>query len=204
MTLSKLEIQQMLREMNVKFDADETYAELKHRLQQENHSLWLKSVSGDRGTQGTDKRVVVRKRRKTGSDAQDTDDRDLHSNRKATVGKNRRDEAHDHDRRNKPAYPSRPVDKPSPGQHWKSAADGTEPFNRTKNVFDSVLKRARNCCERCGVKCGEGKGRVELEPYYIEPLARGGGSTPSKTWWPFARCAARPWNQIHPPRKSRS
>jgi hypothetical protein len=46
MTLSKLEIQQMLREMNVKFDADETLDALKQRLQKEHHSLWLKSGVG--------------------------------------------------------------------------------------------------------------------------------------------------------------
>ncbi|WP_054690946.1 hypothetical protein [Desulfosarcina cetonica] len=57
MTLSKLEIQQMLREMNVKFDADETYDELKQRLQKENHSLWLKSVSGDRGATRPESKV---------------------------------------------------------------------------------------------------------------------------------------------------
>ena len=63
MTLSKLEIQQMLREMNVKFHADETYEELKQRFQQANHSLWLKSVSRDRTTAGRTEKILVRKRK---------------------------------------------------------------------------------------------------------------------------------------------
>lgn len=174
MALSKLEIQQMLREMNVKFDADETYAELKHRLQQENHSLWLKSVAGNRTAEGAGKRVVVRKRRKASPDTEPTDDRDGLSNQKATNGKRFRGDTFDHAQNNKPAYRSRPIEKPSPGQHWKPAAEGTEPFNRTKNVFDSVLKRAKNCCERCGAKSDEGVDAFELKPYYIQGLAEGG------------------------------
>lgn len=73
MTLSKLELQQMLREMNVKFSADETYEELKHRLQQENHSLWLKSVSKNRTANGGRSRVVVRRRKETRQPAGETD-----------------------------------------------------------------------------------------------------------------------------------
>ena len=64
MTLSKLEVQQMLREMNVKFSADETLDALKQRLQKENHSLWLKSVSGSRTADGKSEKVRVRKRKK--------------------------------------------------------------------------------------------------------------------------------------------
>ncbi|WP_372683019.1 HNH endonuclease, partial [Desulfosarcina sp.] len=69
---------------------------------------------------------------------------------------------------------SQAIDKPEPGKPWKAAADGTEPFNRKKNVFDSVLKRSRMCCECCGTRTGEGTGSDRLEPYYILPLLQGG------------------------------
>ena len=64
MALTKLELQQMLREMNVKFKADESYDELNRRLQQEHHNLWLKSVSNGRTASGGTGKKVIRKRKK--------------------------------------------------------------------------------------------------------------------------------------------
>jgi 5-methylcytosine-specific restriction enzyme A len=180
MALSKLEIQQMLREMNVKFDADESYEELRHRLQQENHSLWLKSVSGDRSPDGGSESIVVRRRKKkdpTEIEAADPSIQSARSNRPArsTLSESSaRRGATDHGRKPEPAYQTRTVEKPAPGKPWKSAADGTEPFNRTKNVFNSVLQRAKRCCERCGKKSGEGPDAFELEPCYIQPISQGG------------------------------
>jgi 5-methylcytosine-specific restriction enzyme A len=177
MTLSKLEIQQMLREMNVKFNADDTYEELKHRLQQENHSLWLKSVSGELTPSGASKNILVRKRKKEAS-AQD----------QATVSPDASLDgqlpqkpvergAGDYPRRPAPVYRPQPIDQPAPGKPWKAAADGTEPFNRKKNVFDTVLRRARMCCECCGIESGHGNEAIDLAPYYIHPLSQGGEHT---------------------------
>lgn len=174
MALSKLEIQQMLREMNVKFGADETYEDLKHRLQQENHSLWLKSVSGNRSTGGGKARVVVRKRRQTKPPVSETTDTESPATKNKVTKVTSRENLGDDGRKTKLVNRPRPMDKPEPGQHWKTAADGTQPFNRTKNVFSSVLRRAKFCCERCGKKSGKGPGAFELQPYYIQPLAEGG------------------------------
>jgi len=175
MALSKLEIQQMLREMNVKFDADESYEELKHRLQQENHSLWLKSVSGNRSTGSGRDNVIVRKRReKDRAGIEETEMATPSARSVSPTEKKERQRPADHGRRADAAYRTRSVEKPSPGQPWKPAADGTEPFNRTKNVFRSVLRRAKQCCERCGSEASEGSRAFELQACYIQPLEQGG------------------------------
>ena len=72
------------------------------------------------------------------------------------------------------AHRSQPIDKPAPGKPWKMAADGTEPFNRKKKVFDSVLKRCGMCCECCGIETDEGAGTHRLAPFHIQPLMQGG------------------------------
>lgn len=174
MTLSKLEIQQMLREMNIKFDAAETIETLRQRLQQENHNRWLKSVSGSRSAHGRTEKNLVRKRKKEGP-SQDpiTDSPGAAAKPETSVKPTRRNLA-DFTRKPEAALGAPPIEKPAPGKPWKAAADGTEPFNRKKNVFDSVLKRARMCCECCGTKTGEETGDGGLEPYHILPLSQGG------------------------------
>ncbi|BBO73934.1 hypothetical protein DSCW_13510 [Desulfosarcina widdelii] len=174
MELSKLEIQQMLREMNVKFSADETYEDLKQRLQKENQSLWLKSVSENRTQGDSSKRVVVRKRRKepdlqkSPSDASAEPD-NLRTQRKSS---SRSDAARAF--RRQPAAPRHSIEKPAPGKPWKEAANGTEPFNRKKKVFETVLRRSRMRCENCGKDCNAASGQTEMHPFHIIPLEHGG------------------------------
>lgn len=174
MTLSKLEIQQMLREMKIKFDADETYEALKQRLQQENHSRWLKSVSGKRSTGCRADKILVRKRKKKVPSQDPIIDPSSESIKPKTSGKPVTWIATGHPRKTESAHVSQSIEKPLPGKPWKAAADGTEPFNRKKNVFDSVLRRAKMCCECCGSKTDETTGADGLEPYHILPLAQGG------------------------------
>ncbi|HSO19213.1 MAG TPA: HNH endonuclease [Desulfosarcina sp.] len=172
MALTKLELQQMLREMNVKFHADETYDELKQRLQQEHHSLWLKSVSGDAGRGGGAPKKVIRKRRKPplSQDAVPDPSRAHPANAKPSSASRAV-------RSREPAYRRRPIEKPEPGKPWKAAAAGTEPFNRKRNVFASVLKRADMCCERCQKPYDEASAASGLQPFHIEPLSAGGEHT---------------------------
>jgi len=174
MELSKLEIQQMLREMNVKFSADETYEDLKQRLQKENQSLWLKSVSEDRKQGGSSKRVVVRKRRKEPASQKPPSGVPPEPDNLRTKGKSasRSDAARPH--RHQPAVPRHPIEKPAPGKPWKAAASGTEPFNRKKKVFATVLRRSRMCCENCGKECNAASGQSELQPFHILSLEEGG------------------------------
>lgn len=174
MTLSKLEIQQMLREMKVKFHADETYEALKQRLQQKNHSLWLESVSEKRTTAGGTENNIVRKRKKEGPPQDQAIDYPNSIAKPEASRKPAARSAPDYPHNADPTYRPQPIEKPIPGKPWKAAADGTEPFNRKKNVGDSVLRRARMCCEHCGAKAGEKIGAGDLELYHILPLSQGG------------------------------
>ncbi len=175
MALSKLEMQQMLREMGVKISADTTYEELKQLLQQENHSLWLKSIDENRSGASDQKRVVVRKRRRkpspepapTEAAAPETDKKLSERNTRKGASDDRH---HLADRSHQP----RSIEKPAAGKPWKPAADGTEPFNRTRHVFDSVLKRAKGCCERCGQQASPDQPDSKLQPHYIQSLSEGG------------------------------
>lgn len=174
MTLSKLEIQQMLREMNVKFKADETVEALKQRLQQENHQLWLKSVSENRTLAGETEKKGVKKRKKELADLYpQTDPPSASAKPKAPSTPTIRTSPYD-PHKSKPAYRPLTIEKPAPGKPWKAAAHGTEPFNRKKNVFDSVLRRAKMSCERCGIKSGQTAEPPDLKAYHIVPLTQGG------------------------------
>jgi hypothetical protein len=194
MALSKTEIQQMLREMNIKFEPDEPYEVLKQRLEQKNHSLWLKSVRGLAGS------VRVRKRPRpnplapqgrTGEPPRGA------SPPEGTSGPGR-STAPRPDR--KPAARPRPIEKPSAGKPWKTAADGTQPFNRTQNVFDFVLRRARHCCEGCGDRSGQLPGGGDLQPFHILPLPTGGEHSVKNV---VALCAAcREALEAHPSAKT--
>ena len=174
MTLSKLEIQQMLREMHIKFDADETLDALEQRLQQEHHRRWLKSVSESRSADGRNDNIRVRKRKKEGLSQNQITGPASEAAQPETSGRTTPRTAPGYPRKPEPAHGAQPIDKPAPGKPWKPAANGTEPFNRKKNVFDSVLRRARMCCECCGTKAGEEIGAEGLEPYHILPLSQGG------------------------------
>jgi 5-methylcytosine-specific restriction endonuclease McrA len=174
MTLSKQEIQQMLREMHIKFDADETLDALEQRLQQEHHRRWLKSVSESRFADGGNDRIRVRKRKKEVLSQNPIAGPPSESAQTETSGKTTPRTAPAYPRKPEPSHGTQPIDKPAPGKPWKAAADGTEPFNRKKNVFDSVLRRARMCCECCGTKAREEIGAEGLKPYHILPLSQGG------------------------------
>ena len=174
MTLSKLEIQQMLREMNVKFHADDTYEDLKLRLQHENHSRWLKSVSGNQTSAGSTEKVVVRKRKKETQPPDTISDSPTDSTDPKTTTLPSQHAVADHRQRPEPPYRQQSIEKPEAGKPWKAAANGTEPFNRKKKVFESVLRRARKCCEHCGVDSKDASKAIDLEPFHILPLDQGG------------------------------
>jgi 5-methylcytosine-specific restriction endonuclease McrA len=174
MALSKLEIQQMLREMNVKFHADETYDMLKQRLLQENRSQWLKSVSGDRTKEeGTGSRVVRKKRGEVGGKSHAAALPNAHTGAKPPI-KSVSGKTTIRRRRTETDYRPQPIEKPAPGQPWKAVADGTEPFNRKKRVNESVMRRAKMRCERCGASSDDSNEAVTLALFHILPLSQGG------------------------------
>ncbi|MGD9878459.1 HNH endonuclease, partial [Desulfococcus sp.] len=150
-----------------------TYDELKQRLQKENHSLWLKSVSGDRGTTSRDGKIRVRKRKRADASGILTDSPCPASRKNETPEKPT--PLHAHARKVGPAFRPQVIEKPVAGKPWKSVADGTEPFNRKKNVFDSVLRRCGMCCEHCGQAiAANADPESALKPFYIQPLSEGG------------------------------
>lgn len=169
----KLDIQRMLREMNVKFNRQDTYEVLKQRLQKEHHRLWLQSVAGHGPGSGTIQPQVLKKRKKA-TLLQDPVVELAESTAKAAAPGKRTGQtpAKAHRKPDPPALRRQPIDKPAPGKPWKAAAPGTEPFNRAKKVFETVLRRARSCCEGCAAPAAEGGGG--LAPSYILPLDQGG------------------------------
>ena len=174
MALSKLEMQQMLREMNVKFSADESYEELKQRLQQENHSRWLKSVADSRRSAGKTENVVVRKRKKEPQVQDPAPDSTTPSAKPQTERPPASRPAPARQTHADQSYLRHPIEKPAPGKPWKEVGNGTEPFNRKKRVFESVLRRSHACCEGCGRTAEETSGRKNLAPFHILPLDQGG------------------------------
>ncbi len=174
MSLSKLELQQMLREMNVKFGADESVGELKRRLQQENHSLWLKSVSPDRVSADRSGTVVIRKRKDQVPPQEPVIDKQADSDsRRPKAGVASRNPDRHRQRSESPRH-RHAIEKPASGKPWKAAAEGTQPFNRKKNVFASVLRRARMCCELCGITSDDSTATSRLHPFHIQALDEGG------------------------------
>lgn len=174
MALTKLELQQMLREMNVKFEADETYDELKQRLQQEHHRLWLKSISGGRPDRESAAKKVIKRRKKTPTGQEPATQSVIPSTDPPKSARRSSTGAPSRNHQFESNYRSRQIEKPDPGKPWKEAAAGTEPFNRKKKVFESVLKRASGCCERCRLPSDETSGAKGLQPFHIDPLSQGG------------------------------
>ena len=172
MGLSKLEIQQMLREMNVKFEAEESYVSLKNRLQQENHSLWLKSVSARMSADGKKERTVVRKRKRIDPLKEAVDGGQSEASEPIEPASRPTERSSTVNGKTSRRQPR--IEKPMAGKPWKDVANGTEPFNRKKKVFETVLRRAGNSCERCGSKPGVGNTDDSLAPYHIVPLEQGG------------------------------
>lgn len=174
MALSRKEIQQMLREMNVKFDAHEKVDVLRQRLQEENHRRWLDSVSGDRSRGGAGGKNLVRKRKKEPSSPDPAPEPPAPSTLRDEFGGSAGKKPSARDSEFATSRRPHTVEKPEPGKPWKAAEEGTEPFNRKKKVFDSVLRRAGSRCECCGRQSDEGDASAGLEPYHIHPLSSGG------------------------------
>ncbi len=171
MELSKLEIQLMLREMNIKISADQSYDELKGLLQKENHNRWLKSVSANLDGKNPKAKQVIKRRRKADKKPVVQIDQVV----KDTI-KDRNYEAQyadelstEHEYNPSSPHSTRPL------VFVKDKNTGDNPnkiFSRTKNVFASVKKRANNCCELCAKKDDDIS--LVLEPHYIVPPSDGG------------------------------
>ncbi|MEJ2638397.1 MAG: hypothetical protein P8010_02375 [Desulfosarcinaceae bacterium] len=174
MNLSKIELQEMLREMGLKFSHDTSYEELLRMFQNENHRRWL----GEHRPDGPKR--VIRRRRPAAAAKPDgppaapsgptpqKESAPLASPTDSAVGKPK----------------SRPR-RELPDRRLKRDSGASVVFDRRQNVFATVLRRAKHRCELCetaapiagapGDTAASGAD-VEgfLRPFYLVPLKEGG------------------------------
>lgn len=177
MHLTKLELQEMLREMGVKFSHTESYENLKKMFQEENHMRWMgKGHFSGQQRKGLEKRVI-RKRATTGEPEmvmlsnRAIGDRGASASQSAALSKNIRQMNLREKGRTKTLFskPEKPETEPSPPKT-------TAPiFDRSRDVFSTVLRRAQNCCELCGCRSHSDQDHCDfLKPFYIQPVDSGG------------------------------
>lgn len=176
MHLTKLELQEMLREMGVKFSHTESYENLKKLFQAENHMRWmgkvqkngqrsghgLKRIIRKKASPGTSKMVVVSKPSFTNSDIMS----DAGGSRRNTKQTNNRERL-----KRKAAYTKSEFSESRTPPVQKHA----EKSDRCKDVFATVLRRAQNCCEFCGQNFSSDRNASDgPKPFHIQPLDLGG------------------------------
>ncbi len=177
MHLTKLELQEMLREMGVKFSHTESYENLKKLFQEENHMRWMGKVStkGQRGGSGLKR--VIRKRAAAGTQNMMVLSKPANVKENDEIPKANTDARHlkpgghrEKSRRSKPIGRSN-----LPVARAANRKEASEIFDRGKDVFTTVLRRAQRCCELCGQKYETSQSSSDpLKPYYIQPLDQGG------------------------------
>ena len=165
MNLSKIELQEMLREMGLKFSPEASYDELRRMFQNENHRRWLGANRPD-----GPKRVV--RRRRTASPAPVDPPLTPVEAQLPPQAESPTPEASDR-------VPAKPRVRPRrelPARRPRQA--DTEPVivDRRQNVFATVLRRAKRCCELCDTPVPETENgaTTSLSPFYLTPLSDGG------------------------------
>jgi 5-methylcytosine-specific restriction enzyme A len=174
MQLTKLELQEMLREMGVRFSPKDSYKNLKALFQQENHLRWMRSLAEKDG--GKSKKIVRKKPVL------------IQAPVPTTVPEH--SPASSAEVQPKPAAGPAPADglaDRSPRRprffrkiHTRGAKEGmaaAKPiFDRTQNVFEIVLRRAKGRCELCGQSPAgqQPADQTGLRPFHILPPAMGG------------------------------
>ena len=168
---TKKELQEMLREMGVKFSHTASYANLQKLFQEENHRRWLGlSPAGRQLKEPTGKKVVRRKKAASPPSAVSRDSRMADVQAMPSV-------KHDGP---KPRQ-SPPVTRPPMRRAW-GTRDGGERIIESSglsaggdrqvhvHVFESVLRRAGDTCELCNLSRGD----APLEAFQIIPPEQGG------------------------------
>jgi 5-methylcytosine-specific restriction enzyme A len=168
MNLSKVELQEMLREMGLKFSHDTSYEELLRMFQSENHRRWL----GEHRPDGP-KRVIRRRR----SIAPATAELPSAPGGGSTSSTKAPSPLHLPDKvARKTAFKPR---KELPARRFKRDSDAPVVSDRHQNVFATVLKRARRRCELCEAVAPEVPApgadvKQFLRPFYLIPPNEGG------------------------------
>lgn len=179
MDLSKLELQQMLREMGVKFSHTDSHDNLKQLLKQENHNRWLRAGGADGVPDKRSRKTVIRKKRSLTNKIGHPSGGDAVVREGSSQAPPRDPVAADHSRAVAPKpKPKAQKERRRPLAVAKLRRDKAAPvnFDRHKYGFETVLKRAANRCELCGAGSpsqGNESPRM-LRPFHIDPLDRGG------------------------------
>ena len=179
MHLTKLELQEMLREMGVKFSHTESYEDLKKLFQEENHIRWMGKVkSNGRRSDGGLKRVI---RKRVTMDSEKmvvlsdpaTPKNNSRSALKSVSKNGRQTTLKIKARRQQRQVRSEAsmISKSASAKQDLSAAS-----EQDKNIFSTVLRRSQHCCELCGHPSASKKDKEleSLKPFHIIPLALGG------------------------------
>lgn len=163
MNLSKTELQEMLREMGLKFSPDTSYEELRRMFQDENHRRWL----GEHRPEGP-KRVIRRRRSAVAAPS-------------GAPAAPATEAAPEKEAAPPPDLPSKTAAKTivRPRRELSSRRLRREKetplfIDRHQNVFATVLRRARHRCELCEAAAPEAGALGFLSPFYLIPLSEGG------------------------------
>ena len=167
MHLTKLELQEMLREMGVKFSHTESYENLKKLFQEENHMRWMGKVSSNgqhpkrnskrvirkRATNSSKEMVVLSKPTAARNSAMPASGSISKSNKHMTLkSKNRRKLQHPRSKISTSKIPH--------------TVEQSEVAKRNKDIFATVLRRSQHCCELCGYRSDSDKEEERDTSFY--------------------------------------
>lgn len=165
MNLSKIELQEMLREMGLKFSATTSYDELRQMFQDENHRRWL----GQNRPDGP-KRVIRRRRPQPAAAPEESPP--VEGGPSSDEPEASQPEQTDQRSKAPKTRPRREL----PSRRFTRRDDAPVVFDRQQNVFATVLRRAKRRCELCDAATPEDAAQSKgfLSPFYLVPLSEGG------------------------------
>lgn len=165
-SLTKIELQQVLREMGVKFSHRETYTELMERYQKENHRRWLGLVEDPENPNRVKTvRKVMRKRGNTDTRTVPVSAPFSEAAPKTVIARPSRKRPEKKSPTRKTALPPRSLTNKAAEPEKKTSQSietiATDSIslpketilNRTHNVSLKVLQRANERCELCDLPC---------------------------------------------------
>jgi hypothetical protein len=177
MHLTKLELQEMLREMGVKFSHTESYENLKKLFQEENHIRWMEKISSnDRRPDGGLRRVLRKRTTDCSKEMVVLSKPKVAKNNltllSKSISKSDKHETYKSKNRSKLPYAGSEALK---SKISSSKVDQRDVLESSKDIFSTVLRRSQHCCEFCGVQYDSEKEEPSsLKPFYIKPLTFGG------------------------------
>lgn len=179
MHLTKLELQEMLREMGVKFSHTESYENLKKLFQEENHIRWMGKVQSNRHRSDGGFKRVIRKRVTMASEKMvvlSNSATPKNNSRPALKSVSKRGRQTTSKIKTRPKQHKVRSEASTISKSVPAKQDLSVTSEQDKNIFATVLRRSQHCCELCGHPSASKKDKdIEgLKPFHIIPLAVGG------------------------------